>query len=160
MDGIGVIEAGDDATRRTAFAIRRAVFCDEQGVATEEEFDAADTDAATRHYLGFLRGEAAGAARLRFLDARTAKIERVAVLRARRRCGLGAALTRRAVADARAAGAASIVLHAQTQAAGFYAALGFAARGAEFLEAGIPHVRMVFSGAARNAPCNEGPPFL
>jgi predicted GNAT family N-acyltransferase len=160
MDGIEIIEAGDDATRCSAFAIRRAVFCDEQGVATEEEFDIADTDAATRHYLGFLRGEAAGAARLRFLDARTAKIERVAVLRAHRRRGLGAALTRRAIADAHAAGAESIVLHAQAQAESFYAALGFATRDAGFMEAGIPHVRMVFAGAARNAPCNEGPPFL
>ncbi|MPY71416.1 MAG: GNAT family N-acetyltransferase [Alphaproteobacteria bacterium] len=160
MDEFEVIEAGDDAARRSAFAIRRTVFCDEQGVAPEEEFDAADTDAATRHYLGFLRGEAAGAARLRFLDARTAKIERVAVLHARRRRGLGAALTRRVISEARAAGAESIVLHAQTQAEGFYAALGFVTCGAGFLEAGIPHVRMVFGAAARNAPCNEDPPFL
>jgi predicted GNAT family N-acyltransferase len=147
MDGIEIIEAGDDATRCSAFAIRRVVFCDEQGVATEEEFDAADTDAATRHYLGFLRGEAAGAARLRFLDARTAKIERVAVLRADRRRGLGTALTRRAVADALGSGAHTVVLHAQKHAEAFYARLGFETCGAGFMEARIPHVRMVYAAA-------------
>lgn len=147
MDEIEIVETGDDAHRRdSAFAIRRAVFCDEQGVNAVEEFDGADPDPATRHYLAFLRGEPVGAARMRFLDDRTAKIERVAVLRPLRRRGLGAALMRRTVADARAAGAGSIVIHAQKHAERFYAGLGFEPRGGTFAEAGIPHVRMVYAG--------------
>jgi predicted GNAT family N-acyltransferase len=34
-------------------------------------------------------------------------------------------------------------LHAQTHALGFYERYGFRAEGAEFIEAGIPHFRMV-----------------
>jgi predicted GNAT family N-acyltransferase len=147
MEEIEIIETGDDAPRREAgFTIRRTVFCDEQGVDAAEEFDDADRDSATRHYLALLGGEPVGAARLRLLDAHTAKVERVAVLRALRRRGLGEALMRRTIADARSAGADSIVIHAQKQAEAFYTRIGFEARGAGFTEAGIPHGRMVFTG--------------
>ena len=143
MGGIEVIEIGDEAARAPAFAIRRAVFCDEQGVDAAEEFDG--LDAASRLYLARLEGAPVGTARLRALDERTAKIERVAVLAPFRRRGIGAALTRRAVDDALAAGAARIVIHAQKHAEGFYAGLGFATEGAGFMEAGIPHVRMTYA---------------
>jgi predicted GNAT family N-acyltransferase len=147
MDNIEIIETGEDAAgRETGFTIRRAVFCDEQGVDALEEFDDADRDPATRHYLAMLRGEPVGAARLRMLDAHTAKIERVAVLRPLRKRGLGAAMMRRAIADARAAGADSIVIHAQKHAEKFYRGIGFATRGSGFVEAGITHVRMVYAG--------------
>jgi predicted GNAT family N-acyltransferase len=43
---------------------------------------------------------------------------------------------------ARSRGMRRVVLNAQTHAAPFYARFGFAAVGAEFMEAGIPHVEM------------------
>jgi predicted GNAT family N-acyltransferase len=143
MDELKIVEIGDAVAREPAFAIRRAVFCVEQGIDPAEEFDG--QDAASRHYLACLRGEAVGTARLRFLDSRTAKIERVAVLAPLRRRGIGAALTRRAIRDGLAAGAGSIVIHAQKHAESFYSRLGFVARGSPFAEAGIPHVRMSYA---------------
>ena len=44
---------------------------------------------------------------------------------------------------ARARGDHEVLLHAQTSAAPFYLRAGFAPRGVEFEEAGIPHVEMV-----------------
>ena len=43
---------------------------------------------------------------------------------------------------AREEGHASVVLHAQTHATGFYARHGFEPEGDAFLEAGIPHRTM------------------
>jgi predicted GNAT family N-acyltransferase len=43
---------------------------------------------------------------------------------------------------ARRRGDKEIVLHAQRTAESFYKGLGFAARGEEFEEAGIPHIEM------------------
>lgn len=135
-----VAEAAGAADREAAFALRRAVFCAEQGVAPEIEFDGLDD--ACRHYLARRAGRPVGAARLRATGANTVKIERMAVAADARRSGVGAALLARLLTDAAAAGATLAVLHAQTHAAGFYARFGFAPDGAPFDEAGIPHLPM------------------
>ena len=123
-----------------AYAIRREVFCREQGVAEALEIDGRDGEA--RHYLVRAGGRPIGTARVRTLAPGVAKIERVAVIAARRGAGIGRRLMERILADLAAEGAASAVLHAQEYAAAFYARLGFAVEGAPFEEAGIPHVRM------------------
>jgi predicted GNAT family N-acyltransferase len=46
------------------------------------------------------------------------------------------------VALAAVRGLESLVLHAQTQALGFYERCGFLAEGGEFVEANIPHFKM------------------
>ena len=125
-----------------AFAIRREVFCGEQGVAEEAEIDGLDD--ACRHYLVRLDGHAIGTARVRGIDGGDEKIERVAILAARRGAGYGVALMVRIMDDLQAAGARRIVLNAQCRVEAFYARLGFVAEGAVFEEAGIPHVRMVY----------------
>ena len=129
-----------------AFAIRHEVFCVEQQVDEDEEFDGLDGDC--RHYLARLGGAPVGAARTRSLNADEAKIERVAVLKDKRGYGVGRALMARTIADVERAGARQIVVNAQTHAETFYASLGFVAEGGVFDEAGIPHVRMV-------RPCPE-----
>ena len=48
------------------------------------------------------------------------------------------------MAKARDLGFESAVLNAQTHAIGFYEGHGFVAKGDEFDDAGIPHVRMGF----------------
>jgi predicted GNAT family N-acyltransferase len=118
-------------------AIRRAVFVNEQGVSEAEEMDA--RDGACHHYLARRDGTDAGTARLRPLGEGVAKIERMAVLAAHRRTGIGRALIARIEEDARRQGIATLVLHAQAHAVPFYAALGYVAVGAPFEEAGIPH---------------------
>jgi predicted GNAT family N-acyltransferase len=46
------------------------------------------------------------------------------------------------VDEAQAAGAPGAVLESQVQAIGFYEKLGFVPEGAEFMDAGIPHILM------------------
>lgn len=124
-----------------AFAIRHEVFCEEQQVDEDEEFDGLDDQC--RHYLARLDGTPVGAARTRALDADEAKIERVAVLKKMRGHGIGQALMARTIAEVERSGVDRIVVNAQTHAETFYASLGFVTEGGVFDEAGIPHVRMV-----------------
>jgi predicted GNAT family N-acyltransferase len=133
---------------RMARAIRQAVFVVEQACPAEEEWDGLDLLA--RHLLAWpgdaVVGDPAldpvGVARWRWYEARTAKLERFAVLAPARGTGVAKRLVASALADAREAGAGSFVLHAQTQAMGLYRGFGFVAEGDEFFEAGISHRRM------------------
>ncbi len=119
-------------------AVREAVFVVEQGVAPELERDGLDPDCW--HALALDgRGGPVGAGRL----TRGGKVGRVAVLARWRGCGVGAALMRELLERADAEGLASLYLHSQVEAKGFYERLGFASRGEEFEEAGITHVAMV-----------------
>src|SRR5688500_5677320 len=125
--------------RQAALALRRRVFCDEQGVALALERDGRDDEAL--HVIALREGAVVGTCRLVF-DGGTAKLGRMAVEPAQRGGGLGAAILAQAVAQARAAGAQRVALHAQARAVGLYERAGFAAQGARFSEAGIEHVRM------------------
>lgn len=117
------------------FAIRMAVFVDEQNVPPEEELD--EQDATSLHFLALWNGAPAGTARCFEKSSGTWKIGRVAVLAHYRQHKIGAALMR-AAEDACPA-AKEFVLTAQCQALPFYEKLGFVVEGPEFLEAGIPH---------------------
>ncbi len=122
-----------------AAGIREAVFIAEQGVAREEEMDGLDGEAT--HVIACLGGRAVGCGRIRFIGKK-AKLERIAVLKDHRGRGIGRAITSFMVEQARRSGTREAVMHAQCHTAGFYAALGFRARGEEFMEAGIRHVEM------------------
>jgi len=137
---IEIVEITGDADCKTAFAIRHEVFCNEQRVAPEVEFDGLDD--GCRQYLAHMNSVPLGTARIRDAGGGVVKIERVAVLAADRGKGIGKALMVRTIEDARAAGAGTIVIHAQCHAEKFYKALGFRRIGGVFDEAGIPHVRM------------------
>jgi predicted GNAT family N-acyltransferase len=141
MSAIAIREARSPIEIERAFAIRRRVFVEEQGVGAALEFDARDGRA--RHLLACVDGAPAGTLRLRLLEAGSvAKIERVAVLAAWRRRQVGRALMLAALDLARAQGAREVRLHAQTAVQAFYAGLGFAAVGNVFEEDGIPHIEM------------------
>ena len=83
-----------------------------------------------------------GAGRLAPLVPGVSKIGRMATAATLRGAGAGRAVLEALLAAARARGDHEVALHAQTAAAGFYARQGFAARGAVFEEAGLPHVEM------------------
>jgi predicted GNAT family N-acyltransferase len=141
MPVIDVTEPRSPAGIERAFAIRRRVFVEEQGVGGALEFDARDAEA--RHLLATVDGEPAGTLRIRLLEGgRVAKIERVAVLAAQRRHRVGRALMVAALDLARAQGALEARVHAQTVVQGFYAGLGFVAIGGVFEEDGIAHIEM------------------
>jgi len=132
-----IIEGGIDSPVFAAcMDIRLAVFVAEQNVPAAEERDAYDETA--RHFLATVDGAPAGTARvLERPDA--AKITRVAVLRAYRKHGIGAALMRHIEA---ALPARRFVLDAQVDALPFYERLGYVAEGEVFMEVGIAHRHM------------------
>jgi predicted GNAT family N-acyltransferase len=132
-----------DKTSAELRSVREEVFIREQGVPPELEWDGEDP--ACVHALAVTRGgEAIGTARL----TADGHIGRMAVRRPWRGQGVGSALLEAMMRAARRQGLDRVVLHAQLHARDFYARFGFRAEGGEFLDAGIPHVRM----AARISP--------
>lgn len=143
------------ASRRALHAVRDAVFVNEQQVPVELEHDALDPGCV--HVLArTLSGEAIGTARLAPPRADgPAKLGRMAVLAGWRGRGVGAAMLRALVREARQRGWHEVVLHAQVPVVDFYARHGFAAEGPRFMEAGIEHQAMRL--AARGAVAVSGP---
>lgn len=122
-----------------ALELRRRVFVGQQGVTLEADRDGLDATAV--HVVAVAEGRVVGTCRLVFDDG-LARLGRMAVEDAMRGRGLGAAILEEAEAQARAAGASRIRLHAQLAAQSLYARGGFEAKGIEFMEEGIPHVTM------------------
>lgn len=135
------IEAGDWATLGpAALQVRERVFIKEQGVPPEIERDA--HDATSRHVVAFGPDEEPiGTGRL----LPDGHLGRLAVLKKWRGKGVGAALFERLLGMANTTGAQHLELHAQMHAAGFYTRYGFVTTGAEFYEAGLPHITMARS---------------
>lgn len=121
--------------------IRTRVFIEEQACPEDEEWDG--LDATCEHVIGAVGGTAVATARWRWVGPDCVKLERFAVLEEHRGHGYGRTLVEHAIEAATAAGAQRLELHAQAHLVGFYRSLGFAIDGAEFVEAGIPHRRMV-----------------
>jgi predicted GNAT family N-acyltransferase len=134
--------AQTEADKEAALRVRHEVFCVEQHVPVEEEYDHFDEEAV--HFMILDRaGEAVGTARLlEYHPSGTCKVGRFAIQRPCRRRGLGRALMRVIEEEAGRLGYGRIVLDAQIQVQGFYAGMGYAAEGEVFLDAGIEHVRM------------------
>ena len=118
-------------------AVREAVFIVEQRVPDDEEWDA--LDAGSVHALARAAdGTPVGTGRL----TPEHTIGRMAVSRDWRGRGVGDAILRTLLEQARARGWRDLVLHAQTHALAFYERHGFVREGDEFDEAGIPHYVM------------------
>ncbi len=136
------IEIGEWQQMQTAAqAVRIAVFVQEQGIAPEDEWDAADATAL--HAVLFdAQGTPLGNARLLRPSANLAKVGRMAVLQLERGKGYGARLLRALLREARQRGHQEVQLNAQRSAEAFYKAHGFCVMGEPFDEVGIPHVQM------------------
>jgi len=124
---------------RDALALRHDVFCLEQGVPEREEVDGRDPEGI--HLVAVADGQLVGTCRL-LIVGRTVQFSRLAVRFSARRRGIATALLEAAEAESRDAGAARIVLHAQTYARALYERVGYRDRGSVFREAGIEHVAM------------------
>ena len=125
-----------------AAAVRTRVFVQEQGIAREDEWDAADASALHAVACNAL-GQAVATGRLVSLGAGRSKIGRMAVHRALRGTRIGQEILQALVNAARRRGDNEVMLHAQRSAEGFYLRQGFSVRGAPFDEVGIAHVEMV-----------------
>ncbi|MXR51161.1 GNAT family N-acetyltransferase [Halovenus sp. WSH3] len=125
-----------------AFAVRRAVFIDEQDVDEALEMDGKDEDAVHFVIIDADSDTAAGTARFRVPDDEYGKPERVAVRKEYRGNGLGRRLMALIESEARTQGCQRTRLHAQKQVVEFYRNLGYEVTSDEFEEAGIVHVEM------------------
>lgn len=123
--------------REAACRVRFAVFVEEQRVPPDIELD--EWDAASDHALATDEaGRTIATGRL----LPDGHVGRMAVLQDWRGRGVGAAIMAALLARATERGMKRLVLNAQIHARDFYARFGFTQFGAEFVEAGIPHVAM------------------
>lgn len=76
------------------------------------------------------------------LSPTTAKIRQMAVIGESQRLGCGRRIIANLEAHLARRGIVHLSMHARLTAVGFYQKLGYARTGPEFIEVGIPHVRM------------------
>lgn len=117
--------------------IRESVFMREQGVPAELEWDGLDEGA--RHALALsTNGSAIGCGRI----LPNGHIGRIAVLPKWRKKKVGTAIMEALLDDARERGLKEVDVDAQTYAVPFYHRFGFEEEGEEFMDAGMPHIKM------------------
>lgn len=144
--------ASTQADLEAAYALRFAVFHDEQKVPRPLDRDALDYEAS--HVVAFDdEGRCVGTARLVRLDHRTCQLGRQATAASARGMGVGAAVLDAVERLAAMRGVAEIVVHAQLPTEPFYRSRGYVAEGPPFAEHGVQHVRMrkVLAAAPRSA---------
>ncbi len=119
--------------------IRTAVFIEEQGVPRDIEMD--DRDAHCQHVLARVDTKLVGTGRIDL--EKSGKIGRVAVLGDYRRQGIGQAIMKALEVIALENGLPEVWLNAQCSALDFYRSLHYQEVGPEFMEADIPHRKMI-----------------
>ncbi|MBJ9704584.1 GNAT family N-acetyltransferase [Acinetobacter calcoaceticus] len=131
-----IIAGGWEQLKKDAKLIREQVFIQEQGIASEDEWD--DLDATVLHFIVYDREQPIATARL--LPQHS--VGRVAVLMPYRKQGIGKILMQHIIDYARQQNLPYLKLSAQTYVTAFYEALGFVVQGEEYLDCGIPHIDM------------------
>jgi len=136
------VELGSwQALGAAASKVRTEVFLEEQRIPVEMEWDEADDTAV--HALARNRlGLPVATGRLLQHAPGVSRIGRMAVNRVLRGSNLGRDVLRALMQAAAQRGDREVLLHAQRNAEGFYARLGFLPRGEPFEEAGIVHIEM------------------
>jgi len=129
-----------DRELKAAFEVRRQVFVEEQGISEELELD--DLDQEALHMVVKDGERVIGTARVLFLTANQAKIERMAILKPFRRRGIGRGIMSFLNEELRNKQVEQVVLHAQYAVVAFYKSCGFEESGLPFQEAGIKHIKM------------------
>ncbi|MFC3880239.1 GNAT family N-acetyltransferase [Algoriphagus namhaensis] len=140
--GIEVNKITSKEDFEAAFAIRREVFVDEQGVDANMEYDQFESSAS--HFLARLDGVPVGAARWRVTSSGV-KLERFAVTKENRGKGIGQKLVKAVLEDIDSDPKMSKMkkyLHAQIKAVSLYTNFGFEKVGNIFEECNILHYQM------------------
>jgi predicted GNAT family N-acyltransferase len=122
-------------------AIRKEVFQQEQKVDSALDFDGKDE--ICEQLLAYLNGQAVGTVRIRYLDAKIAKIERLAVLSLARGQGIGKKIMEKSLEIIAIKNIPEVVINAQEYIKKMYEDLGFQEVGEKFEEAGIFHIKMI-----------------
>ncbi len=120
-------------------AIRTTVFVEEQEIPIEDEMD--EHDSSAWHIVLSVDGIPAGTGRI-YIENDIAKLGRVAVLESERGKGYAIQICKELIEVAKKEKAKLVTLNSQSYVASLYDKLGFIRCGEEFLEEGIPHIRM------------------
>jgi predicted GNAT family N-acyltransferase len=124
-----------------SFKIRKKVFCEEQNISIDIEFD--NLDHLCEHFLIYKENKAIATARVRKKSDLIFKIERVAVLLEYRKLKVGTLLITEIVNYYHKINKKnSIILNSQVAVEDFYKSLNFTSYGDRFLEDGILHIAM------------------
>jgi predicted GNAT family N-acyltransferase len=126
---------------KDAYAIRKQVFIEEQGVPQDLELD--EFDPTCWHALAFEDSQCIGTGRLVAMGVNQGQIGRMAVLPQFRGKGIGKAILLKLVALAQTQKISSLMLHSQALAIPFYEKYGFNTQGPIYEEAGIDHRNMI-----------------
>lgn len=140
MDNLSYKVVVSDSELKGAFEVRKQVFVAEQGVPEDVELDELDMEAM--HVVVKDGERIVGTARVLFLAASQAKLERMAILKSFRRRGIGKGIISFLDEEFKNRGTEQVVLHAQCSAVNFYRSCGFEESGLPFWEVGIKHVKM------------------
>ncbi|MFJ8514530.1 GNAT family N-acetyltransferase [Lysinibacillus xylanilyticus] len=138
MYNVKIVETAKE--HEDAFAVRKQVFVEEQGVPLHLECDA--EDASATHFIMYEDNDPVGAARLRSIEDDASKIERVCILQDQRGKKLGALIMKEMEKHAILINKKKLKLNAQSYAIPFYEKLGYTVTSPEFMDAGIPHRAM------------------
>ncbi len=140
MDNLSCKIVVNDCELKGAFEVRKQVFVEEQGIPEDLELDEYDMEAM--HMVAKDGERIVGTARVLFLAASQAKLERMAILKPFRHRGIGKSIISFLDEEFKNRGIEQVVLHAQCSAVNFYKSCGFEESGSPFWEAGIKHVKM------------------
>ncbi len=133
---------------KTLAKLRHIVFVEEQNVPIELELDELDSDETTQHFIGELDGIPIATGRL----LNTGQLGRICILKEHRRKGHGTALLKHIVQHALLQpNLPDLSLNAQTSALALYEQCNFTSDGKTFLDANLPHQRMLFQYKNGNA---------
>lgn len=136
----------DKKLAELAFQIRQDVFVDEQNVDPELEYD--EFEDVSKHYLVYYDDIPVATARWR-QTKKGVKLERFALLKKYRNKGIGTKLVKKVMQDILQLNK-PIYLHSQVKAVNLYLREGFIISGDKFIEAGIEHYFMSYSGRSAN----------
>lgn len=138
MFEVKIVETDEEL--ELAFAVRKKVFVEEQGVPPHLELDEFDDDAI--HFIVNDGEQTIGAARLREYESKVGKVERVCVLQPYRGKKIGFLIMQKVEEYAKKHGFKKLKLNAQSYAIPFYEKLQYIVTSPEFMDAGIPHRSM------------------
>ena len=133
--------AQTDKEKEKCFEIREKVFMDEQKVPAELEWD--ELDEVSTHFYLTCNDIPVGTVRLAVFDSEIGKIGRMAILKEYRRNGFGKVIMENIINYAKQNKIKKLVLASQSYITEFYEKLGFKVIGDEFLDANIPHFKMI-----------------
>ena len=136
-----------------AMAVRREVFCKEQGVAECNEEDSYDPLSL---HLIIYDGEKPIATGRVYHNGKVWRIGRCCVLKEERKQGIGDLLMKMLLLKVFEYNPSEVTISAQEYAQAFYERYGFERTGDVFLEEGLPHVPMRISKETMRIPTGCG----